>query len=71
MLLAVNAANVREARRHIDEALELSAGALRRSLQVREQILLEKAQLLSAEFAFENAFATCEHGTLLSALENH
>jgi adenylate cyclase len=71
VLLAVNAANVREARRHIDEALELTAGALRRSLRARDQILLEKAQLLSADFAFKNAFATGEHGTLLSALENH
>jgi adenylate cyclase len=71
VLLAVNAANVREARRHIDEALELTAAALRRSLHARDQILLEKAQLLSADFAFKNAFATGEHGTLLSALENH
>jgi adenylate cyclase len=71
VLLAVNAANEREARRHIDEALELTAGALRRSLRTREQILLEKAELLSADFAFKKAFATGEHDTLLSVLENH
>lgn len=71
VLLAVNVANVREARRHIDEALGLTASALRRSLHARDQILLEKAQLLSADFAFKEAFATGEHDTLLSALENH
>jgi adenylate cyclase len=71
VLLAVNAANVREARRHIDEALELTAGAFRRSLQSRNQILLEKARLLSSDFAFKEASATGDHATLLSALENH
>jgi adenylate cyclase len=71
VLLAVNAANEREARRHIDEALGLTAGALSRSLRTREQILLEKAELLSTNFAFKKAFATGEHDTLLSVLENH
>ena len=71
VLLAVNAANQREARRHIDEALELTAGAFRRSLRSREQILQEKARLLSADFAFKEVAATGDHATLLSALDNH
>ncbi|MFQ5415910.1 MAG: adenylate/guanylate cyclase domain-containing protein [Myxococcota bacterium] len=71
VLLAVNTANVSEARRHIDEALKLTASAFNRSLQVREQILREKARLLSADFAFKEAAATGDHATLLSALENH
>jgi len=71
VFLAVNAANVREARRHIDEALELTAGSFRRSLGARRQILLEKARLLSSDFAFKEVSATGDHATLLSALENH
>jgi len=71
VLLAVNEANVSEARRHIDEALELTAGAFRLSLEARERILLEKARLLSSDFAFKEASATGDHGTVLSALENH
>lgn len=71
VLLAVNAANEREARQHINEALELTAGAFRRSLEFREQILLEIARLLSSDFAFKEVAATGDHATLLSALENH
>jgi adenylate cyclase len=71
VLLFVNAAHVREARRHIDEALELTAGSFRQSLDSRQQILLEKARLLSSDFAFKEARATADHATLLSALENH
>jgi adenylate cyclase len=71
VLIAVNVANEREARQHINEALELTAGAFRRSLGSREQILLEKARLLSGDFAFKEVAATGDHVTLLSALENH
>jgi adenylate cyclase len=71
VLLAVNTVNVSEARRHIDEALTLTASSFNRQIQVRERILREKARLLSSDFAFKSAAATGEHGTLLSALENH
>ncbi|MBW2361367.1 MAG: HAMP domain-containing protein, partial [Deltaproteobacteria bacterium] len=71
VLLSVNAANIRVARGNIGEALELTATAFRSSLGVREQILLEKAHLLSGDFAFKEASATGDHLTLLSALENH
>jgi adenylate cyclase len=70
-LLAVQAANLREARRSIDEALELTAAAFQRSLEERRKILVEKALLLSADFAFKTAMATGDHDTILSALENH
>lgn len=71
VLFAVNTANVNEARRHIDEALKLTANAFNRSLQVRERVLRERARLLSADFGFKEVAATGDHATLLSALENH
>jgi adenylate cyclase len=71
VLLAVDTANVRAARRNIDEALKLTAGAFDRSLRAREGILREKARLLSADFGFKEATATGDHATVLSALENH
>jgi adenylate cyclase len=70
-LLAVQAANLRESRQHVDEALELTAAAFRRSLEVREQILVEKARLLSSDFAFKKVAALGDRLTILSALENH
>ncbi len=71
VLLSVHAANLRGARRHIDEALELTAAAFDRSLEVREQILVEKARLLSSDFAFKQVVATRDPATVRSALENH
>ena len=71
VLLAVDTANVRAARRNIDEALKLTASAFDRSLRAREGILREKARLLSADFGFKEATATGDHATVLSALENH
>jgi adenylate cyclase len=55
----------------VDEALALTADAFTRSLESRETILLEKARLLSSDFAFKKASVTGEHATLLSVLENH
>ena len=68
---AVTTANVRNARQHVDEALALTAAAFDRSLAVRERILLEKARLLSSDFAFKEVCAAGDVATLLSALENH
>lgn len=70
-MLAVNTANVRQANRHAAAALRVTAGAFRHMLDSRERILLERGRLLSADFAFKQAAATGEHGTLLSTLENH
>ncbi|MGH8592173.1 MAG: adenylate/guanylate cyclase domain-containing protein [Gammaproteobacteria bacterium] len=71
VLLSVHAANLRGARSQIDEALELTAAAFRRSLRVREQILVEKARLLSSDYAFKQVAATKDPATIRSALENH
>ncbi len=71
VLLAVGRVNVEEARRHVDEALGVTAETFRRELASRNESLLEKAQLLSADFAFKQAVATGEAETIRSALENH
>ncbi len=68
---AANTANLRNARAHIDEALELTVGALRRSLHERRENLFQNVRLLSGDFAFKSAFATEDHDTILSALNNH
>ncbi len=68
---AANTANMRNARAHIDEALELTVGALHRSLHGRKQNLYQNVRLLSGDFAFKSAFATEDHETILSALNNH
>jgi len=71
VLLSVHVANLGSARRHVDEALELTAAAFRRSLRTREEILVERARLLSSDFAFKQVVATDDRATILSALENH
>ncbi len=69
--LIVNSANTRNALRQISEALEVTASVFNRSISERNQRLLEKARLLSADYAFKQAFATHEHATVLSVLDNH
>ena len=71
VLLAVHAANLRGALRHVNEALQLTAAAFDRSLEARDQILVEKAHLLSSDFAFKQVAATRDPATIRSALENH
>lgn len=71
VFLAVTTAQERSARLHIDDTLRLTAGRLEDKLEERERDLLDKARLLSGDFAFKEACATGEHGTLLSAVENH
>lgn len=71
VLLAVHATNLRSARGHVDEALQLTAAAFERSLAARDQILVEKAHLLSSDFAFKQVAATRDAATIRSALENH
>ncbi|MEE8428417.1 MAG: cache domain-containing protein, partial [Gammaproteobacteria bacterium] len=69
--LIVNSANTRNALQQIGEALEVTASVFNRSIGERNQRLLEKARLLSADYAFKQAFATHEHETVLSVLDNH
>jgi adenylate cyclase len=71
VLLATNRANVGEARRHVDAALEHTADAFGRRLAQRADTLTEKVRLLSSDFAFKQAVATGEAATVRSALENH
>jgi adenylate cyclase len=68
---AVNAAHTRNARRQIDDALEVGAGVFHRLIEERNRRLLEAARLLSGDFAFKAAYATSEAATILSALRNH
>jgi len=71
VFVAVNRANVENARLHLEEALEITASSFAKDLQDRERILTEKVRLLSGDFAFKTAFATQERETIRSALENH
>jgi adenylate cyclase len=69
--VTVIVANIGSARDQIDRALEDTARTFRTLMQERTHSLLVAARLLSADFAFKKAYATREHGTVLSALENH
>ena len=70
VFLSVNAANVRNARQQIDEALDVTASVFERVFRERTHRLLGSARLLASDFAFKKAYATRDHGTILSALEN-
>ena len=70
-LVAVNAVSNDNARKTITTDLISTANLFHKSFTERGRILLEKARLLSSDFAFKQAFATGDHGTLLSALVNH
>lgn len=71
VFFAVNQANEDNARLHLEETLSLTSFAFQRSLESRKQVLLDKARLLSSDFAFKRAVATQDHPTILSALDNH
>jgi adenylate cyclase len=64
VLLSVGRANVGEARRHVDEALEHTARAFARALAVRNRSLVEKARLLSSDFAFKHMMLVAMDGSL-------
>lgn len=71
IFLAVNTANVDNARRVVDEALVVAASVFQRQLEERRRELLLAARLLSSDFAFKTAYATHERLTIVSALQNH
>lgn len=71
VFLAVDRANVEAARRQINESLEVTANQFQRNLAERNLQLLQAARLLSSDYAFKQAYATRDHGTIVSALENH
>jgi adenylate cyclase len=67
----VDSANTRNATLQIARDLELAAGMFDRFLAERSNGLIANARLLSGDFAFKQAFATGDSGTILSAMENH
>ncbi len=69
--LLVSFANTRNATRQIAADLEVGAGVFRRLIDERSAGLIANARLLSGDFAFKQAFATADRGTILSAMENH
>lgn len=71
VFIAVNQANQSNARLHLEETLNITAVAFERDLAARNHVLIDKARLLSGDFAFKEAVATEDHGTILSALDNH
>ncbi len=71
VFFAVNKANQNNARAHIEEALGLTSFAFQRDLASRNNVLIEKARILSADFAFKEAVATNDKNTIFSALDNH
>ena len=71
VFIAVNQANQSNARLHLEETLNITAVAFQRDLAARNRVLIDKARLLSGDFAFKEAVATEDHGTILSALNNH
>lgn len=71
VFIAVSTAASRSARRASDEALQLTATAFKITLDTRRRSLLEKARLMSSDYAFKQVFSEGDHDTLLSALSNH
>ena len=70
-LWAVNSVSHQNARMTISANLETTARTFRKTLTTQGHDLLSKARLLSSDFAFKQAFASGDRGTILSALENH
>jgi len=69
--MAVNAANSTNARQKIDDELGVGERIFGRLLEQNRERLLEAAKVLAADFAFREAIATNDLGTVLSALQNH
>lgn len=69
--LLVSVATTRNATRQIAASLDAGAGVFRRLIDERSAGLVGNARLLSGDFAFKQAFASDDHGTILSAMENH
>ncbi len=71
VFFAVDKANQNNARDHIDETLSITSFSLQRDLSSRNEVLIDKARLLSSDFAFKEAVATNDRNTIFSALDNH
>ncbi|MCK5813423.1 MAG: HAMP domain-containing protein, partial [Cocleimonas sp.] len=71
VFIAVNQVNEANARRHLEESLQITARSFQQTLAARQRILFDKARLLSGDYAFKQVVATHDHETIVSALENH
>lgn len=69
--VAVNAANSTNARQKIEDELGVGERIFARLLEQNRERLLQAAKVLAADFAFREAIATNDIGTVLSALQNH
>jgi diguanylate cyclase (GGDEF)-like protein len=69
--LLVNAANHQIARQTIQQELEVGERLFKRVLDQNRGQLEQGATLLSSDFAFREAIATNDTGTVLSVLNNH
>lgn len=67
----VNAANSSNARAKIEEELNVGQRVFARLLEQNAEKLGQSARVLAADFAFREAIATHDNGTIASALTNH
>jgi diguanylate cyclase len=67
----VNAANSKNARTKVEEELNVGQRVFARLLEQNAEKLKMAARVLAADFAFREAIATHDDGTIASALSNH
>jgi len=70
-MLAVLVAARRNVNEQQREALAVGGRVVEELLEAREVQLLDRVEILSADFAFREAVATEDRGTIASVLENH
>ncbi|MGH7268492.1 MAG: PAS domain S-box protein [Candidatus Rokuibacteriota bacterium] len=70
-LIAVDSAIERSARGHVKAQLGTASKVFARLIDVRNRRLVEAARILSGDFPFKQVVAINDHGTLLSAMNNH
>jgi diguanylate cyclase (GGDEF)-like protein len=68
---AVNAANSSNARAKVEEELTVGQRVFARLLEQNAEKLSQSARVLAADFAFREAIATRDTGTIASVLSNH
>ncbi|MBI5815137.1 MAG: HAMP domain-containing protein [Nitrospinae bacterium] len=71
VFVAVNRANINSATAQIESALAVTAGVLRQIVHERNRSLVESAKVMSGDYAFKQAIATHDQGTIISVLNNH
>jgi len=67
----VNAANSKNARSKVEEELHVGQRVFARLLEQNADKLKQSARVLAADFAFREAIATHDGGTIASVLSNH